>query len=99
MCVYREKEEEDISFEKEKKRREQKRLLAAAAAAPKSNMLPGSSAGFICILILASFSIAVIQTRIKIRVSALLFSSGWRRRSPLEIETQVHGVIEETSLS
>lgn len=75
VCVYREKEEEDISFEKEKKRREQKRLLAAAAAAPKSNMLPGSSAGFICILILASFSIAVIQTRIKIRVSALLFSS------------------------
>lgn len=84
---------------KEKKRREQKRLLAAAAAAPKSNMLPRSSAGFIYILILASFSIAVIQTRIKIRVSALLFSSVWRRRSPLEIETQVHGVIEETSLS
>jgi hypothetical protein len=59
---------------KEKKRREQKGLLAAAAAAaPKSNMLPRSSAGFIYILILASFSIAVIQTRIKIRVSALLF--------------------------
>jgi hypothetical protein len=36
-------------------------------------MLPRSSAGFIYILILASFSIAVIQTRIKIRVSALLF--------------------------
>lgn len=58
---------------KEKKRREQKGLLAAAAAAPKSNMLPRSSAGFIYILILASFSIAVIQTRIKIRVSSLLF--------------------------